>query len=324
MLAFEMHPFAHPLDALLATPFAYSRRLGRCDVLPSFARHVTASVAEHPDSYVVTVQAPGIRADNLSTSFEDDILTVASSSESSHGTFSFKRQAKLPNADALTATATHENGVLTVTLKKLAPPEPVRIAVSSVTDTEDEAGEVEPKPYTLTIAAPGVKASDICIEALQATLSINGETSSGAHGSFGVHRAYKLPRDADATAATAATVDGILTITLPTKPVPGATAIKISTAATAEAEVEKAGQSQEAVVKQSEETEAVHSAEVQVEAPTAEEAAAEEWLAEWDTMLDDLAEMGFEDRESGRAALTKHSGSLKRAVKELVAKRAGM
>jgi len=49
------------------------------------------------------------------------------------------------------------------------------------------------------------------------------------------------------------------------------------------------------------------------------EAIKDEWRADWDSMLDDLCEMGFQDRESNRIALSKHSGSVKLAVKELMA-----
>jgi len=40
--------------------------------------------------------------------------------------------------------------------------------------------------------------------------------------------------------------------------------------------------------------------------------------AEWDPLLDDLAEMGFTNRELNKSLMLKHSGNLKRTVKELV------
>ena len=39
---------------------------------------------------------------------------------------------------------------------------------------------------------------------------------------------------------------------------------------------------------------------------------------EWDSLLDDLAEMGFEQRELNRTLLLKHDGNVKRTVKALV------
>jgi len=40
--------------------------------------------------------------------------------------------------------------------------------------------------------------------------------------------------------------------------------------------------------------------------------------SEWDALLDDLSEMGFENRELNRSLMLKHNGNVKRTVKELV------
>jgi len=141
-----------------------------------------------------------------------------------------------------------------------------------------------------------------------------------------VHRAFRLPKTADVALATATHVDGILSITLPARPVPEATPIKISAAPTEEQEAAKAGPSESGVAAAaiSPPPAPLTPSEAEEQAPAAEKVAKEEeWLAEWDTMLDDLAEMGFNDRESSRAALAKHSGSIKAAVKELVTSRVG-
>jgi len=42
------------------------------------------------------------------------------------------------------------------------------------------------------------------------------------------------------------------------------------------------------------------------------------WDADWDNLLEDLQEMGFDDVHSNRLALTEHSGSIKCAVKALM------
>ena len=55
--------------------------------------------------------------------------------------------------------------------------------------------------------------------------------------------------------------------------------------------------------------------------PSSETAA---WDADWDDLLEDLQEMGFDDVQSNRLALTKHSGSIKRAVKDLMLARSSM
>jgi len=336
MLAFDLHPtfshespFARTLDALLAAPSVYPCRIARCGAMPHLARHPTGHVIEEQDGYKVTVQAPGVKADDLSISFEHDVLTVTSATKTDRATVTFKQQAKLPNANARTATATHKDGVLTITLQKQPLPETIHIAVSDVLPPADEQPDLEddeaPKTYTLTLAAAGVKASDIRIEASQTMLTAHGKTS-GARGTFSIHRAYRLPNDADLAAATASHVDGILSVVVPTKLAPEATQIKISSTAAEEAEEVKAKISSTAAeaLKTAEGDESASATSAQPEHPTPddEKAATEEWLSEWDTMLDDLAEMGFDNRESSRAALAKHSGSIKRAVKELVMSRA--
>ena len=42
-------------------------------------------------------------------------------------------------------------------------------------------------------------------------------------------------------------------------------------------------------------------------------------LSEWDEMLSDLEEMGFDDRELNTRLIMKNNGSVKRTVKDLVA-----
>merc|ERR1712139_129508 len=42
------------------------------------------------------------------------------------------------------------------------------------------------------------------------------------------------------------------------------------------------------------------------------------WNEEWDTLLDELAEMGFEDLDTNRSILSEVNGDVKDAVKELV------
>jgi len=53
-------------------------------------------------------------------------------------------------------------------------------------------------------------------------------------------------------------------------------------------------------------------------APLKSEQSESEWMDEWDTLLDDLEEMGFADRTSNRSALSNHGGQMKPAVRHLV------
>jgi len=42
------------------------------------------------------------------------------------------------------------------------------------------------------------------------------------------------------------------------------------------------------------------------------------WMEEWDPLLDELEEMGFEDRASNRTALLRHGGQVKPTIRQLV------
>lgn len=73
-----------------------------------------------------------------------------------------------------------------------------------------------PRPYTLSLVTAGLAPADIAISAAPNQLTATGETArTGAK----LHRTFRLPRDADAAAARATCVDGILTIVVPKKPV---------------------------------------------------------------------------------------------------------
>merc|ERR1711943_125435 len=53
-------------------------------------------------------------------------------------------------------------------------------------------------------------------------------------------------------------------------------------------------------------------------APEPEPEPAEMWNEEWDLLLDELKEMGFEDETANREMISEHQGNLKDAVKQLV------
>lgn len=304
-------------DALSAGTFPFSHsQLARCGMsaMASFAHHAPSfSVTEMEDHFLVTVEAPGTSAKGMDVVLEHDILTVSASRDG----FSFKRQFTLPNAEASSATAKYQEGILTIKLNKVAPAEPVTIAVLETdADTHDKENA---KNFTLSVAAPGVKAKDIIIVASQDELSIRGETTSGSRGTFRVDRKYKLPRSADATAATASHIDGLLTIELPVL-ARAITSIEISTFE--ETDVKTDVKADDGAASQQSAPEPPAETVGTAESESKQNEPEEPWLAEWDTMLDDLAEMGFEDRESSREVLAKHAGSLKLAVKELVSRRA--
>jgi len=75
----------------------------------------------------------------------------------------------------------------------------------------------EAKEYTVQIAAPGVKAEDLTIEAHgdgPRRLTVRGETVAQAHTHF-VNYTVALPEDADPEGATAESADGLVVIRVP-------------------------------------------------------------------------------------------------------------
>lgn len=66
--------------------------------------------------------------------------------------------------------------------------------------------------YLVSLAVPGIKASDLEIEAIDGRLTVTGRTGARA-----VEYSFALPHDADANAAEAESIDGILTVTVPKK-----------------------------------------------------------------------------------------------------------
>merc|ERR1719267_297920 len=81
--------------------------------------------------------------------------------------------------------------------------------------SEDPDGQA----YMLFLEAPGVKAQDLTIDADtrgNGRLAVRGETSIGTQ-THSVNHTVTLPSDADANAATAESVDGIIQITIPKK-----------------------------------------------------------------------------------------------------------
>merc|ERR1719408_222462 len=91
----------------------------------------------------------------------------------------------------------------------------------------------------MTVSAPGVAAEDLTIEAADGRLTIRGETSTTAHTHF-VNYSVALPPDADADSVSAASADGLLTLTVPKKAKAAPKRIAVSAAAEEDEEKEEA------------------------------------------------------------------------------------
>lgn len=95
---------------------------------------VLVDVEDEGDAFVVTADLPGFDREDIEVSLRDDTLELSASRETAEetGTSDFvrrerrrsevNRSVRLPEpVDAEGTTATHENGVLTVTLPKRTP-----------------------------------------------------------------------------------------------------------------------------------------------------------------------------------------------------------
>jgi len=290
-----MHPFGPSLfDATFADALCASSICSVSDEQPGFT--------EHDDSYTITARAVGVRAQDMNITLEAGVLRFHGESKTAKHTHFADFQVLLPDnfervADIEAGTASCEDGRVTVTFPKLddaseATPSIFKVDVQTEADTEPEihadASDTDasaPKHYTITLPACGIRAADLEITAAPRLLKVEGETKrTGAK----VKRSFMLPRDADFEGARASHVDGYLTLTIPKKT---GLAKRIPVVQAAEAE----------------------SGTVEREA--------NKWQSEWEALLEDLAEMGFCDERANRAALTKHAGSIKLAVRELVSSR---
>ena len=99
-------------------------------------------IAEHADRILIHVDVPGVSPENVKLSVEDNVLTISGTKERvseedadrlhrferTYG--AFERTFKLPETvDAAAIRAAQENGVLTVTLPKVAKAKPRQIQV---------------------------------------------------------------------------------------------------------------------------------------------------------------------------------------------------
>lgn len=118
------------------------------------------------------------------------------------------RELALPaDADPSSVKASCAHGVLTVKINKLAKPAPVAVAVSDAALPDEANTSTSTEPYELVKNVPGTAAADVAV-----TIEDN-ETLRIAAGRY--RAAYALPDDADAAAAKASCVHGVLTVRVP-------------------------------------------------------------------------------------------------------------
>jgi len=194
---------------------------------------------------------------------------------------------------------------------------------------ENKKEAKEPHGFDFTIAAPGVRQNDLSVTVEGDVVHVSGSSRVGERV-FHVDKRVRLPTSVDLDAAVVTYADGALHFKMPVRRAVLRPTPAYSLAHAASPEGEPCASDEKPLKPDDKKKEASTStllqevepddANVQVPEETVDEVE-DEWLAEWDEMLADLSEMGFEDRQRNRQALAKHSGSIKHAVKELVESR---
>ena len=132
-MARRSNPFRE-LDELIERMNRQFGDLSRTFESESMLSDVTADVADQGDQLVVTVDLPGFSQDDIDLRVDRDSVTISAEYEESEveenaqyhrqerRRESVRRQLPLPQeVEAETASASYNNGVLTVTLPKLEP-----------------------------------------------------------------------------------------------------------------------------------------------------------------------------------------------------------
>merc|ERR1712023_506292 len=105
-------------DVILDKPLVY-----RTTSRPGLYRgaRATPQVHEKEKEYTITVSAPGVRSEDLTVSVEDNLLKIRGETKTNARTHFANWTTHLPrDADAEKSTASHVDGLLTVTLPKKA------------------------------------------------------------------------------------------------------------------------------------------------------------------------------------------------------------
>jgi len=249
---------------------------------------------EHDDSFTVAARAVGVRAQDMNITLEGSVLKLLGETKTAEHTHVVNFHVSLPDnfervADIEASTASCQDGRVTVTFpKREAPdeemPSVVKIDVKTDADIEPEDNAEASDTNVRSPKNYRITLSACGIRAVDLKITVVGRTlkvegETKRTGAM-VRHSFMLPRDADIDHARASHVDGFLTVMMPKK---AQLAIPVVQAAEADSSPEES-----------------------------------KWQSEWDGLLEDLAEMGFCEEVANRAALTKHAGSIKLAVRELI------
>ena len=171
------------------------------------------TIKEQASSYTITCFAPGVKRSDIAITLDGGQPTLrvkghTVAQDEAH-THVVDWSVSLPrDVDIDQATASHRDGIIEVELRKKALPGPSQVEVGTM------ANEHSQPHYNITVAAPGVCASDITVTVDESTATCIGAT---ARTGSSIDRRFRLPFDADTTLASATHIDGMLTLTIPKK-----------------------------------------------------------------------------------------------------------
>lgn len=210
----SMMPLVHPFAPMMIDMVASDL------FMPVHVRRDEPQVSETDDTVTVTIMAPGVAAEDIEVTYEDEgVLKIAGQSSTRAVNFTVKLSdtlaAVMSSADA---TASHMDGILTISIPKAEADDKVEEAVTIVPNAADTRDMDAESTYSLAVVAPGIAAADLLIQADKRVLTVRGE-SKHTRARL-AQRTFGLPRDADIAKSTATHVDGILTITIPKKATP--------------------------------------------------------------------------------------------------------
>jgi HSP20 family protein len=128
--------YSYPTNRSLSPVFGFTGRFGdEVDRLFDSFGQFPVSLTEDKDNVYVRAELPGVSREEIKLEFADGRLTIAAELKQKAGeqeeSSSLNRSVELPQeVQAGKATASHQNGVLTVTLPKREEAKPQQIAVS--------------------------------------------------------------------------------------------------------------------------------------------------------------------------------------------------
>ena len=227
------HPFgALPLEVALASMHGHGHK----------SQQVEAT--ETDEGYEYTLAMPGVRPADLDVSVDAPNTLVIKATGARHR---FERRLRLPrDADTEATSAALEHGLLTLSVARRPA---VEVPVVAATEPMDAADDKEETGYQLRLEVPGVRTADLGVVAQGGQMHVKGKTTRGGLN-YRVDRRFELPRDADADAASASHLDGVLTVSVPRLAPPVQKKLAIEPAAAPPADAAAAAPAADATMEQ--------------------------------------------------------------------------